>query len=144
VSRIKGETLFRSIVIAVGAGSAKDDSCMENMFVEELFIASTDMLNLIWSRWDGHGPVMGPQVQPSRKGKVKGCVSGCKGIDDGKLFNIGSSDVTENVSGGALDSIVSIESDIASIEAMQAMGGSGVQFSVVLMGGSEVELPVLL
>src|SRR4051812_25939000 len=97
---------------------------MENMSGAGLFTASIDILNLISSRWYEHGPVMGLQVQLSGNENMNGVGSGWKEIEADKLSSIVSIDVTGNGSEGALESIASMEPDIPSIDAVQAMGRS--------------------
>jgi hypothetical protein len=121
---MKAKVLFRSIVTAVGAGSASGGTFMENMSGAGLLTASLNILNLISSRWYGHGPVMGLQVQLSGNENINGFGSGWKEIDADKLSSIGSSDVTGNGLEGALESAASMEPDIPSIDAVQAMGRS--------------------
>jgi hypothetical protein len=120
----RAEVLFRSIVTAEGTGSASVGAFMENMSGAGLLTASINILNFISSRWYEHGPVMGLQVQLSGNENMNEFGSGWKEIDADKLSSIGSSDGTGNGLEAALESVASMEPDIPSIDAIQAMGRS--------------------
>jgi hypothetical protein len=127
VSSMKVELLSWSIVTAERAGSTSGGTVTENTFGAGLLAASIIILNCISSRWYGHGPVMGLQVQLSGDGNMKRFGSGWNATEADKLSSIGSSDVTGNGWEGALIGVVSMELDNPSIDAVEAMSRFGTE-----------------
>jgi len=128
VSSMGAELLFWSIVTAERAGSTIGGAFTEKTFGAGLPTASIIILNCISSRWYGHGPVMGLQVQLSGDENMKRFGSGWKATDADKLSSIGSRDVTGNGWEVALIGVASIELDNPSIDAVEAMGRSDTEF----------------
>ena len=122
VLSMKVELLSWSIVTAERARSTSGGAVTENTFGAGLLTASIIILNCISSRWYGHGPVMGLQVQLSGDENMKRFGSGWNATDANKLSSIGSSDATGSGWEGASIGVASMELDNPSIDAVEAMG----------------------